>query len=139
MKLEKVKLRPDDFSLEDLFDAYFDCLKCKRNTLNQLAFEADLETNLMDLYYDVKNGSYNIGRSIAFVIEYPKIREIWAADFRDRIVHHLIYNAISGYYYRRFIRDCYACIPRRGTHDGLERICAQHYAQLYKAGLCLKG
>lgn len=122
MKLEKDKYRPDDFSVEDLFDAYFDCRKCKRNTLNQLAFEADLETNLMDLYYDLKNGSYNIGRSIAFVIEYPKIREIWAADFRDRIVHHLIYNAVSGYYYRRFIRDCYACIPGRGTHDGLERV-----------------
>jgi hypothetical protein len=56
------------------------------------------------------------------VVEYPKIREIWAADFRDRIVHHLLYNMISGYYYRRFIRDCYACIPGRGTHDGLERI-----------------
>ena len=76
----------------------------------------------MHLYYDLKDGSYEIGSSIAFVIEYPKIREIWAADFRDRIVHHLIYNAISEYYYRRFIRDCYACIPGRGTHDGLNRI-----------------
>lgn len=122
MKPDMDKFYPEDFSVEDMFDAYFDCRKCKRNTLNQLAFEADLETNLMDLYYDLKNGSYKIGRSIAFVVEYPKIREIWAADFRDRIVHHLLYNAISGYYYHRFIRDCYACIPGRGTHDGLERV-----------------
>lgn len=120
--MTKEKFYPRNFSVEDLFDAYFDCRKCKRNTLNQLAFEADLESNLMQLYYDLKDGSYEIGASIAFVIEYPKIREIWAADFRDRIVHHLIYNAISEYYYRRFIRDCYACIPGRGTHDGLNRI-----------------
>lgn len=120
--MPKEKFSPEAFSVEDLFNAYFDCRKCKRNTLNQLAFEADLETNLMDLYYDLKDGSYHIGSSIAFVVEYPKIREIWAADFRDRIVHHLIYNAISDYYYRRFIRDCYACIPGRGTHDGLERV-----------------
>lgn len=119
---KKAKFYPKDFSVEDLFDAYFDCRKCKRNTLNQLAFEADLETNLMELYYDLKDGPYTIGSSIAFVIEHPKIREIWAADFRDRIVHHLIYNAISEYYYRRFIRDCYACIPGRGTHDGLARM-----------------
>ena len=38
------------------------------------------------------------------------------------MVHHIIYNAISGRYYRRFIRDNYACIPGRGTHDGLRRI-----------------
>ncbi len=55
------KLRPVDFTVEDLFDAYFDCRKCKGNTLNQLAFEANLETSLMDLFYDLKNGSYKIG------------------------------------------------------------------------------
>lgn len=52
----------------------------------------------------------------------PKVREVWAADFRDRIVHHLIYNAIADRFQRRFIRDSYACIPGRGTHDGMRRI-----------------
>jgi hypothetical protein len=37
-------------------------------------------------------------------------------------VHHLIYNAISDRFHRRFIRDSYACIPGRGTHDGLRRV-----------------
>ena len=37
-------------------------------------------------------------------------------------MHHLIYNAISRSFLRRFIRDNYACIPGRGTHDGLRRI-----------------
>lgn len=73
-------------------------------------------------FRDLKSGDYKVGRSIAFVVTHPKIREIWAADFRDRVVHHVIYNAISDRYYRRFIRDSYACIPGRGTHDGLRRI-----------------
>jgi hypothetical protein len=111
-----------DFSLEALFDAYFDCRRHKRNTLNQLAFEADLEANLVRLWRELNEGSYEIGRSIAFVIRHPKIREIWAADFRDRVVHHLVYNAIADHFYRRFIRDTYACIPGRGTHDGMRRI-----------------
>lgn len=119
---EKDKFYPAKFTVEDLFTAYFECRKCKRNTLNQLAFEADLETNLMALYHDLKTGHYKIGHSVSFVVEYPKIREIWAADFRDRIVHHLIYNAVSQYYYRQFIRDSYACIPERGTHDALRRV-----------------
>lgn len=113
---------PPAYTIEDLFDAYFDCRKVKRNTLNQLRFETDLERNIMDLWYDLQSGDYQIGQSIAFVVRHPKIREIWASDFRDRVVHHLVYNAVSDHFYRRFIRDSYACIPDRGAHDGLRRV-----------------
>lgn len=108
-------------TIEAVFDAYFDCRKAKRNSINQLRFEANLERNLVDLYHDLRNGDYKIGRSIAFVVTHPKIREVWAADFRDRIVHHVIYNAVHERFHRRFIRDNYACIPERGTHDALRR------------------
>lgn len=108
--------------IEAVFDAYFDCRRAKRNTINQLRFEADLETNLVALYEDLASGRYRIGRSIAFVVTRPKIREVWAADFRDRVVHHVIYNAICDRFHRRFIRDSYACIPGRGTHDGMRRV-----------------
>lgn len=109
-------------TIEDVFDAYFDCRRTKRNSINQLRFEENLETNLVTLYRELKSGEYKVGRSIAFVVTHPKIREIWAADFRDRVVHHVIYNAICDRFYRRFIRDSYACIPGRGTHDGLRRV-----------------
>ncbi len=111
-----------ELTIDAVFDAYFECRRHKRNSINQLRFEADLETNLVSLYRALKDGSYTIGRSLAFVVERPKIREIWAADFRDRVVHHLIYNAISGRFYRRFVRDSYGCIPERGVHDGLRRV-----------------
>jgi len=109
-------------TLEAVFDAYFDCRRTKRNSINQLRFEADLESNLVALYRDLASGNYQIGRSIAFIVTYPKVREVWAGDFRDRVVHHVIYNAISGRFYRSFIRDSYACIPGRGTHDGMHRV-----------------
>jgi RNA-directed DNA polymerase len=109
-------------TLEAVFDAYFHCRRTKRNSINQLRFEADLESNLVSLYRQLASGNYRIGRSIAFIVTYPKVREVWAADFRDRVVHHVIYNAIAGRFYARFIRDSYACIPGRGTHDGLRRV-----------------
>jgi RNA-directed DNA polymerase len=111
-----------ELTIESVFDAYFECRKTKRNTINQLRFEVDLERNLVSLYHDLANGTYTIGRSVAFVVTYPKIREVWAADFRDRIVHHVIYRAIFDRFHNRFIRDSYACIPGRGTHDGLRRV-----------------
>jgi retron-type reverse transcriptase len=113
---------PAALTIDAGFDAYFECRKHKRNAINQLRFEADLESNLVALYRDLVDGQYQIGRSIAFVIQYPKIREIWAADFRDRVVHHLIYNAVRERFERRFIRDSYACIPGRGTHDAMRRV-----------------
>ena len=109
-------------TIEGVFNAYFDCRRAKRNTINQLRFEVDLEKNLVALHRDLCSGDYKIGRSVAFIVIHPKIREVWAAEFRDRVVHHVIYNAISDRYYRRFIRDNYACIPERGTHDGLRRV-----------------
>ncbi len=120
--MEQDAIARNGLAIEDVFDAYFDCRRTKRNSINQLRFEENLETNLVELFRDLKSGDYKVGRSIAFVVTHPKIREIWAADFRDRVVHHVIYNAISDRYYRRFIRDSYACIPGRGTHDGLRRV-----------------
>ena len=112
----------DGPTIEAVFNAYFDCRKTKRNSINQLRFEIELEKNLVTLHRELCGGTYSIGRSLAFVVTHPKIREVWAAEFRDRVVHHVIYNAISYRHHRRFIRDNYACIPGRGTHDGLRRM-----------------
>jgi hypothetical protein len=110
------------FTAEEVFQAYYDCRRNKRNTPSQREFELRLERNLMKLMRDLNNGNYRIGRSIAFVVSYPKWREVWAAQFRDRVVHHVIYNRVAARFYRRFINDTYACIPGRGALMGVERI-----------------
>jgi len=60
-----------------------------------------------------------------FVVTKPKAREVWAANFRDRIVHHVLYNRYSGVFYRSFIHDSYACIPEKGTLRAAKRV--QHF------------
>ena len=109
-------------SFEDLVRAYFDCRANKRNTAGALAFEADLEHNLIALHEDLLAGSYRIGPSICFVITRPKPREVWAAQFRDRIVHHLLYNHIGPRFERAFIVDSCACITGRGTLYAVRRL-----------------
>jgi RNA-directed DNA polymerase len=104
-----------DLKVSDIFQAYYDCRKAKRNTWNALKFEQNLERNVMDLYYELLSCTYTPGRSIMFVVTRPKPREIWAADFRDRVVHHVLYNRYSDQFYRSFIYDSYACIPEKGT------------------------
>lgn len=109
-------------SFAELVQAYFDCRKRKRNTLAALAFECDLERNLVALYEELASGTYRPGISICFVITRPKPREVWAADFRDRIVHHLLYNRLAPRFYPSFITDSCACIPGRGTLYAARRL-----------------
>ena len=111
-----------DFSFTELVQAYFDCRKSKRNSNTALAFEQNLERNLCRLDEELRSGTYQPGQSICFVITRPKPREVWAADFRDRIVHHLLYNRIAPRFYAKFIADSCACIPGRGTLYAAKRL-----------------
>ena len=107
--------------------AYVDCRRRKRNTASALAFEQDLERNRARLHDELVAGTYRPGRSICFVVTRPKPREVWAADFRDRVVHHLLYNHIAPRFHASFIADRCACIPGRGTLYAAERL--EHHAR----------
>lgn len=111
-----------EFSFEQLVAAYYDCRRSKRNTRSALAFEVGLEENLRTLYDELVDGSYRPGKSICFVVTHPKPREVWAADFRDRIVHHLLYNHIGARFEAGFIADSCACIKGRGTLCAARRL-----------------
>jgi RNA-directed DNA polymerase len=108
--------------LEELFEAYFACRKNKRNTTNAISFEVDYEQNLVQLYNDINNGSYQIGKSIAFIVDHPVKREIFAAEFRDRIVHHWLINKLNPLLEAAFIYDSYACRVGKGTRLGIKRV-----------------
>jgi len=121
--------------LSELFEAYFSCRSNKRNTLNALRFEADYEHNLIVLCDEINQGTYQPGKSIAFIVDKPVKREIFAADFRDRVVHHLVFNKLNPLFEKAFIHDSYACRMNKGTHlgikraDGFIRKCSHNYAK----------
>ncbi|MFN8696312.1 MAG: RNA-directed DNA polymerase [Burkholderiales bacterium] len=109
-------------TFEQLVAAYFDCRRTKRNTASALAFEQNLERNLCGLYDELASGTYTPGTSICFVVTRPKPREVWAAAFRDRIVHHALYNQVGASIEATFIADSCACIPGRGTLYAAKRL-----------------
>jgi RNA-directed DNA polymerase len=107
---------------EQIYKSYLNCRKNKRNTGNQLAFEADAESNLLRLQEELNDRSYRPGRSICFVVAKPKLREVFAADFRDRVVHHVLIEQLTKICEPRFIHDSFACRVERGTHKAKERL-----------------
>lgn len=111
-----------DQLLYDLFQAYYDARKHKRKTTTIVTFEMQYEAELFQLYQELVDGTYTIRPSTCFVINDPVQREIFAADFRDRIVHHLLYNYLAPRYERKFIYDSYSCRVGKGTHFGIQRV-----------------
>jgi hypothetical protein len=63
--------------------------------VNALKFEMKREENLFSLLNDLKSRKYKISRHIRFIITDPSPREVFAAHFRDRVVHHLLCNEIK--------------------------------------------
>ena len=108
--------------MADLVQAWQDCRQSKRNSASALRFEQHIERNLCALRDELMTGSYRPGRSICFVITRPKTREVWAAEFRDRVVHHLLYNRIAARFIAGFVAGSSACIPGRGTAYAAERL-----------------
>jgi len=118
---------------EEIFLAYYACRKNKRNTLNALHFEKHFEHNLFVLIEQIKTNTYCPGQSIAFIVNKPVKREIFAADFRDRVVHHFIINKLNPLFEKEFIHDSFACRIGKGTHFGVKRVadfiktCSKNY------------
>ena len=108
--------------LLDLYRAYKDARRHKRSSRRQVEFEMKLENNLSELCDELMARTYRPQASVCFIIHDPKMREVFAADFRDRIVHHLFYNYTHCLFERTFIADSYSCIKHRGTHYGIKRL-----------------
>lgn len=98
-----------DLEFEQLVEAYKDCRKHKRSSYSQMEYECNLEVNLVDLYWELKNRIWKPGTSITFIVTRPKPREVFAANFRDRIVHHLLIRQIEYLFEDVFIEDNYNC------------------------------
>ena len=87
-----------------------------------MRFEFDVEANLLQLQTELCEHTWRPGRSICFVTDGPKPREVFAADFRDRIVHHLLVAHLEPLFEARFIADSFACRIGKGTLAASDRL-----------------
>lgn len=110
------------FDLSSALSAYYSCRNGKRKSVYQLRFERDLERNMLDLRKGLIDQSYKIGTSTCFVITYPSTREIFAANFVDRVIHHLLINNIEEEIDKTFIYDSFACRKLHGVVCGVKRL-----------------
>ena len=123
------------FTFKEIYQAYLKCRKRKRNTINALKFEYDLIDNICNLETSLNNKTYTPKRSVCFLTTSPKLREVFAADFSDRVIHHLIVPILEQIYEPLFIYDSYSCRQNKGIHYAVNRVkkfskSSKYYLQL---------
>lgn len=67
---------------------------------------------------EVMSGTYRPSTSICFCVTRPKLREVFAANFRDRIVHHWLMMKLNPLFEERFVEQgnvSYNCRKGFGT------------------------
>jgi len=127
------KLWPEVTAWDNLYRAWRQARAGKRDRPSVGRFGQHLEHELYDLQDELRAGRYRPGRYRLFTIYERKPRQIAAAPFRDRVVHHALMNVIEPPIDRRFIHDSYACRRDKGVHRAVDRY--QHWSRRYRCAL----
>jgi RNA-directed DNA polymerase len=106
-------------SFENLLAAAEAAAMGKRSRPDVAAFLLGMETEILLLQRELLTGSYRPGAYHSFVIREPKRREISAAPFRDRVVHHALTRMLGPIFEKRFSPYSFACRKGLGTHAAL--------------------
>ena len=85
----------------------------------------DLPRLVLGLARDIATGHYKPRSFTVFAVTDPKLREIFAPDFADRLVQQWLVTHVQPWWDRRFIDDSFANRTGKGTQAAVRRL--QHF------------
>ena len=111
----------DEITFEEIYEAYNLCLKNKKRKLGTYKFVNDnLCENLMGLVDMLNNRKYMPQSSNCYVITDPALREIYAAQFGDRVIQHFYMKEVEEILETELVEGCSSCIKGKGTEYALK-------------------
>ncbi|MEY4925786.1 MAG: hypothetical protein RI894_222 [Bacteroidota bacterium] len=114
-------LMPEIATLDNLYLAYYKARRGKHWKQEVLDFERNLQDHLLALQAELVTGKIAVGDYHYFRIYDPKERQICAASFRERVLHHALMNVCHAHFERYQIHDSYACRVGKGSHAAVIR------------------
>ena len=113
----------DKLTFEELYKSYEICLKNKKRKNGTYSFvNMDLCLNLYNLLEEINERKYVPSPSNCYVVKYPAYREIFAAQFKDRIVQHFYMEELGEILNSGLVKGCSSCIKCRGTTYALQML-----------------
>lgn len=107
---------------EGMLEAYYDCRRMKRRTASAIVYEMNYESNLIALRDRINTRTYQPGKSICFVVTRPRYREVFAASFEDRVVHHYIALRLEPLFELVFSPRTFNCRKGKGQLYGVKML-----------------
>lgn len=101
--------------------AFWKAAKGKRDRLEVITFQADLDSQIAKLRKDLLNKQVTVGNYRFFHVQDPKKRLICAASFRERVLHHAMMNICEPHLDACAINDSYACRHGKGARKAIVR------------------
>lgn len=98
------------------------CRRRKRGSPQVQRYEMALLDRLVATADDLAARRWLPSRSVCFAVSRPKAREIHAAPFADRVVHHVLVPELDGYFEPIFIHDLYSNRVGKGIHAAVRRL-----------------
>ena len=117
-----MRSKDSEVTLDDIYMAYEECARRKRNTKEAKEFERDALFNCQQLMDEINNRTYKLQPSKCFVVSYPRKREVFCASFRDRVVQHFIYRELNPVIDKLLIHDTCSCRKGKGTDYAIDRV-----------------
>ena len=109
---------------EYIIAAYEDCRKGKASSPDAIRFETYLFENITDLVERINSRTYEPMPSITFVVSRPVYREVFAANFRDRVIHHYIALRLEPLFEGVFSDRTFNCRKGKGQLYGVRQLAA---------------
>jgi len=107
---------------QQLFEAERRARRGKTHTTDVYIFELRLVDNIKQLAHDIWGYGYKPTPGIKFVVKRPVPREVYAAPFRDRVVHHFLFDLVYPWWDNMFINNSYSCRYGKGALYGMEML-----------------
>ena len=105
-----------------MYNAYVSCRKNKRNKPSCKKFEVNALYNIQKLCSDINPCSYKLRPAECFIVKDPRLREVFCANFRDRVVQHFVYNELNPVIEKMLIYDAANCRKGKGTDFAIDRV-----------------
>lgn len=127
------------YTFDNADTSFRQAAKNKRFNEEVLAFFMSKEDELFRACEELENLNYKQGDYTIFKVWEPKERLIMALPFYDRVVQHMIVNAIGPVFEQRFYTHSYACREGKGMHAASNQLYQWMYELMTVQGLRLYG
>lgn len=105
-----------------MFEAFRMCMRHKASSPSAIKYFPDYQRDLLRLVDEINARTYRPSTSTTFIVTKPKLREVFAAGFRDRIVHHYVALRVEPLYEELFCDRTFNCRKGKGVMYGVNQL-----------------